>query len=75
MCVYVYVCMCVYVCVCVCVCVCVWVWMWVCLGMCVCVSVCYRPPVCFVCLNHEVVVFQPQIVTAPYLGSVANAYT
>ena len=39
------------------------------------VCVCYRPPVRVVCLNHEVVDFQPRTVTAPDLGSGANAYT
>ena len=36
--------------------------------------VCYCPSVCAVFLNHEVVEFQPRIVTAPDLGSGANAY-
>ena len=36
---------------------------------------CHRPPVHAVCLNHEVVVFQPRTVTAPDLVSVSNAYT
>ena len=33
---------------------------------------CIWPPVCVVCLNHEVAVFQPRAGTSPYLGSVAN---
>ena len=37
--------------------------------------VCYRPPAHTVCLNHEVVEFQPRTVTAPDLVSGANAYT
>ena len=37
-----------------------------------CVCVCFRLPVCTVCLNHEVVVFQPRTETAPELRSVAN---
>ena len=36
---------------------------------------CFRPPAHMVCPNHEVVDLQPQKVTNPYLGSVANAYT
>ena len=36
--------------------------------------VCYFPSLCAVFLNHEVVEFQPRIVTAPDLGSGANAY-
>ena len=43
--------------------------------VCVYVWVCYWPPVHVLCQNHEVVVFQPQTVTAPYLGSVANITT
>ena len=31
-------------------------------------------PVRGVCLNHEVVMFQPQILAPPYLGSVMNCY-
>ena len=45
-------------------------WPW-----CVFLCVFYRSPVCAVCPNHEVVVFQPQTVTAPDLGSVANITT
>ena len=33
--------------------------------MCVCVCVYYWPPVCKVFINHEVVMFQPRIVTTP----------
>ena len=33
--------------------------------------VCYWPPICVVFLNHEVVVFQPRIVTTLDLGSFA----
>ena len=33
---------------------------------------CNWPQVCEVCLNYEVVVFQPRTVTPPHLGSVAN---
>ena len=54
-----------------CVCVCVYV----CVCVCVHVCVCYRPPVRLVCTNHDVVVFQPQKVTAPDWGSVANITT
>ena len=32
------------------------------------------PPVCGVCPNHEVVMFQPRTVTPPYLVSVVNSY-
>ena len=32
------------------------------------------PPVRGVCPNYEVVMFQPQTVTPPYLGSVINCY-
>ena len=37
--------------------------------------VCYRPLVCVVCPNHEVMVFQPQTVTATDLWSIANIIT
>ena len=33
-----------------------------------------RQPVCGVCTNHEVVMFQPRTVTPPYLGSAINSY-
>ena len=36
---------------------------------------CNRPPVREVCLNYEVVIFQPRTVTPPHLGSVAYRYT
>ena len=36
------------------------------------VLLCFRPPVCVVCPNNEVVVFQPRTGTAPELGSVSN---
>ena len=36
---------------------------------------CYYLPVRVVFPNHEVVLFQPRTLTAPKLGSVANAYT
>ena len=36
------------------------------------VLLCLWPPVCMVFPNHDVVVFQPWIGTAPYLGYVAN---
>ena len=32
------------------------------------------PPVRVVCLNHDVVMFQPWTGTPPYLGSVVNFY-
>ena len=31
---------------------------------------CYWPPFCEVCLNYDVVMFQPQIFTTPDLGSI-----
>ena len=37
--------------------------------------VCYRPPVHTVCLNHELVVFQPWKVSSLYLGSVSDITT
>ena len=47
----------------------------ICSLWCVCVCVCNRPPICEVCMNCEVVVFQPWTVTPPHLGSVAYPYT
>ena len=38
------------------------------------VCVCNRPPVCEVCFNYEVVVFQPRKVTPLHLGSIAIVY-
>ena len=32
------------------------------------------PPLCGVCLNHEVVMFQHWTVTPPYIGSIVNCY-
>ena len=42
--------------------------------VCVCVCVCYWPPVCEVFPNYEVVVFHPQILTTPDLGSFTYCY-
>ena len=38
------------------------------------VCVCYRPQVCAVCMNHEVVVLQSMTGTAQDLGSVTRIY-
>ena len=36
--------------------------------------VCYWPPVRVVCLNHEVLLFQPRTVTTPDLGPITGFY-
>ena len=41
---------------------------------CCCCCCCYRPPVREVCPNYKVVVFQPQKLTIPDLGSVTYYY-
>ena len=49
-----------------------WVLAVICRCSCCKVLFYFIPPVCTMCPNHEVVVFQPRTGTAPDLGSVAN---